>query len=121
MGPQSIVGAAAFHFLVLTAISLIAPDVKITDANVTNKFDKDENSKKVKNTFVFYFIALASLLAYGWVFYCLFDNTISRLEAGLTVGFFFIVLILVYSIDKIIFLCKKQKDDKTLDKSFGKT
>jgi Ca2+/Na+ antiporter len=121
LGPQSIVGAAAFNFLVLSAISLIAPDDETADVNITKKLNQNGNSKKVSTTFMFYFIALASLLAYGWIFYCLFDNTLSRLEAGLTVGFFFILLILAYSFELIIFFCKKKNDYKTMDRTFGKT
>ena len=67
------------------------------------------------------------MLAYGWTFYCLFNDSISKHEAGLTVGFYFIVLIAAYIIDRLVYFCCRrsnqidQEGEKIQDPTFGKT
>ena len=58
---------------------------------------------------MFYYTAFVSVLAYGWVFYCLYDNVITKLEAGLTCGFLLLFIILSYGLDRIVFFCCPRK------------
>lgn len=82
--------------------------------------------KQLTYAWYFWFTAAASLLAYGWAFYCLRSNSISRQEAGLTVAFYVVLLLLGYLIDRLIQPCRrcllrKPEQEETTDPTFGLT
>lgn len=56
-----------------------------------------------------------SLCAYGWAFYCLYSNSITKVEAGLTVGFYFIMLIFAYIIDRLVYCVRQWRKTKVVD------
>lgn len=112
LGPQSIVGVAAFNFLVISAIAIIGAGT--SSHKVLNEADDaviNTGSGKLHSyTWFYWYTAVVSLLAYGWTFYCLFNDSISKHEAGLTVGFYFIVLIAAYIIDRLVYFCCRRSN-----------
>jgi len=87
LGPSTIVGSAAFNLLFISAVCI--PSV--------------EEPKKIADMGVFATTAIFSLFAYFWLLFCLSINTpevVTSEEAWLTLGFFFILLILAFSADK---------------------
>jgi len=90
LGPSTIVGSAAFNLLVITAVSIISIP--------------SGQTKKVDDLGVFATTAIFSLLAYIWLYICLALWTEDRVtipEAILTLTFFFILVVLAFSADKI--------------------
>lgn len=104
LGPQSIIGSGAFNFLVVAAISLAA----------SNK------EKRLQQPWFFWCTAAGSLLAYGWIYYCLNDNVISYAEAGATLGLYFAFIVLMYVIDVVIKCVRKESSSKP-DATWGLT
>ena len=99
LGPSTIVGSAAFNLLVISAVSIIAIGDTI---------------KKIDDMGVFITTAVFSVFAYVWMFYCLSINSpgeVDTTEAYLTFGYFFVLLILAFTADKI-----NQKKKKNLEK-----
>lgn len=88
LGPSTIVGSAAFNLLVISGVSIAAvgPDIK-----------------KIDDMGVFLTTALFSIFAYIWLFLCLAVNSkgfVTVSEAAWTFGFFFILLVLAFGMDK---------------------
>jgi hypothetical protein len=95
-GPRS---PAGFNLLVISAVSIIAIGDTI---------------KKIDDMGVFITTAVFSVFAYVWMFYCLSINSpgeVDTTEAYLTFGYFFVLLILAFTADKI-----NQKKKKNLEK-----
>lgn len=89
LGPSTIVGSAAFNLLVISAVSIYAVG---------------EDVKKIDDMGVFATTAIFSVFAYIWLYYCLSIETpgfVTSKEAYLTFGFFFVLLILAFSADKV--------------------
>jgi len=89
LGAATIVGSAAFNLLVISGVSVYS----IYGGEV----------KKINDVGVFFITAIFSLFAYVWLFICLSVNSPSRVtttEAWLTLGYFFILLILAYGADR---------------------
>jgi solute carrier family 8 (sodium/calcium exchanger) len=87
LGPSTIVGSAAFNLLFISAVCIPAVD----------------EPKKIADMGVFVTTALFSLFAYLWLYICLQVTTpgyVTRVEGWLTLGFFFLLLILAFSADK---------------------
>lgn len=88
LGPQSIVGSAAFNLHVISAVSIMSV-VEI---------------KKIADMGVFIVTATASTFAYFWFFLVLTvisKDVVELWEALLTIGFFFILVILAYGADRV--------------------
>jgi len=95
LGPQAIVGSAAFNLLVISAVSIVAV----------------EEPKKIKMVRVFLTTAVFSTWAYIWFFMTLVvisPGVVELWEAALTLGFMLILVILAYSCDK----CHSKGDDE---------
>jgi len=89
LGPSTIVGSAAFNLLVISGVSILAVD---------------ETPKKVDDLGVFAVTSIASLFAYIWLYLCLqtwSPDHISPVEAWLTLVFFFVLVGLAFSADKL--------------------
>lgn len=87
LGPSTIVGSAAFNLLVISAVSIASVD----------------EVKKVNDMGVFATTGIFSMFAYIWLYLCLSVNSkgvVTVLEAALTLGFFFLLLILAFGADK---------------------
>ena len=88
LGPQTIVGSAAFNLLIITAVSIYAV--------------KDEY-KPIKMVGVFISTAAFSSWAYIWFFLVLVvisPGIVELWEALVTLGFLFLLVIIAYSCDK---------------------
>lgn len=86
LGPQSIVGSAAFNLLVISAVSIVAVD----------------EIKKINMVGVFLTTAFFSTFAYIWFFLVLVvisPGVVELWEAGITLGFMLILVIIAYSCD----------------------
>jgi len=87
LGPQAIVGSAAFNLLVISAVSIVAV----------------EEPKSIKMVGVFITTAVFSTWAYIWFFMTLVvisPGVVELWEAALTLGFMLILVILAYSCDQ---------------------
>ena len=87
LGPQAIVGSAAFNLLVISAVSIVA----VTEP------------KSIKMVGVFLTTAIFSTWAYIWFFLTLVvisPGIVELWEAAVTLGFMLILVILAYSCDK---------------------
>ncbi len=104
LGPSTIVGSAAFNLLVISAVSIIAVGPE---------------GKKIDGLGVFAVTAIASLFAYIWMWFVLAGvtkNQVDMWEAFLTLFFFFLLLFLAFTADKIKFYWDRyQKKRKGLD------
>lgn len=88
LGPQTIVGSAAFNLLIITALSILAV--------------KDE-LKPIKMVGVFIATATFSSMAYVWFFFVLVvisPGVVELWEALTTLGFMILLVIIAYGCDK---------------------
>ena len=95
LGPQAIVGSAAFNLLVISAVSIVA----VTEI------------KSIKMVGVFFTTAIFSTWAYVWFFLCLVvisPGYVALWEALVTLGFMLILCIIAYSCD----VCHTKGEDK---------
>lgn len=101
LGPSTIVGSAAFNFLVISGISIYA----VSEANdERSKQERDEAGtpkgvKKVQDTGVFAITTCWSIVAYIWLYIVLLDGKVQPWEAYLTLGFFFALISTAYVAD----------------------
>jgi len=105
LGIAAIIGSAAFNFLVITGVSIASvseEDDTRTDEEIKED-DTPKGVKKVKDTGVFTVTSIFSLLAYGWLFFCLSDkdSIVTRTEAWVTMVLFFILVILAFIMDRV--------------------
>jgi solute carrier family 8 (sodium/calcium exchanger) len=111
LGPSTIVGSAAFNLLVISGLSIIAVD--------------SDTPKPIADTGVFAITSICSLWAYIWLYLTLQEvskNEIEVWEAWLTLAFFFILIVLSYSADKInSFLVEKKKTAEQKEQEHKKT
>jgi solute carrier family 8 (sodium/calcium exchanger) len=102
LGPSTIVGSAAFNFLVITAVSIYSVDAT-SDDRTDEQLEEDgteKGVKKVLNMMVFTITTTWAVLAYMWLYYVLMDKKVSNLEAYLTLAYFFILLGMAFAADK---------------------
>ncbi len=88
LGPSTIVGSAAFNLMVISAVSVASVG---------------DDPKKIDDMGVFTVTAIFSVFAYVWLFICLSvwtPDEISMVEAVLTLGFFFVLIVLAFAADK---------------------
>ena len=87
LGPSTIVGSAAFNLLIISGVSIASVD----------------EVKKIDDMGVFLTTSFFSVFAYIWLFLCLSvnsENEVTITEACWTFGFFFILLVLAFGMDK---------------------
>lgn len=104
LGPQAIVGSAAFNLLVISAVSIIAV--------------KDE-IKSIKMLGVFIATAVFSTWAYVWFFLTLVvisPGFVELWEAGVTLGFMLLLVIIAYSCD-VCHTSGETKDEKKAEET----
>ena len=116
LGPSTIVGSAAFNLLMISAVSIYS-----VSEESDNKPDRDQTVpigvKKINDLGVFTITVISSIFAYIWLYLCVAGPIITMVEAWLTLSFFFIMLILAYTADKL----KERSDRKKLkDNDLGK-
>ena len=88
LGPSTIVGSAAFNLLVITGVSIAAVD----------------KPKKIADLGVFWVTAISSMWAYIWLLIVLKFSTpdyVSLTEACLTLIFFFVLIVVAFSFNKL--------------------
>lgn len=86
LGPQSIVGSAAFNLLVISGVSILAVSEK----------------KKIADLGVFAITGTASMIAYLWMFIVLQVNSpdyVELWEAIVTLASFVVLVLLAYAAD----------------------
>lgn len=102
LGPSTIVGSAAFNFLVISGISIYAVSDENDDRGTVEELaakGEIKGVKKVADTGVFAVTTIWSIVAYCWLFIVLLDQVVEPWEAYLTLGFFFILIIMAYTAD----------------------
>jgi len=95
------VGSAAFNFLVISGISIYSVNEK-NDARTAEELIEDGTPlgvKKVQDTGVFAVTTIWSIIAYIWLFIVLQDGIVKEWEAYLTLGFFFVLILMAYIAD----------------------
>ena len=102
LGPSTIVGSAAFNFLIISGISIYA----VSEANDTRgsaeelkKQGEIKGVKKVADTGVFAITTCWSIIAYVWLYVVLLDGIVKDWEAYLTLGFFVLLILMAYTAD----------------------
>ena len=99
LGPASIVGSGAFNLLVISGVSIMSV----------------EEPKRIYDLGVYSTTAFFSIFAYFWMFVVLqisSPDLVTQLEAWLTLMFFFILVTMAFSFDKL----QQSKDKKSLNK-----
>lgn len=99
LGPSTIVGSAAFNLLVISGISIASVD----------------EPKKIADLGVFWVTTISSIWAYVWLLIVLkfwTPNYVSLTEAVLTMIFFFLLIMIAFSADKINQRIQRSKEDK---------
>ena len=102
LGPSTIVGSAAFNFLVISGVSIYAVDVA-SDNRTDEQCEEDGTDKGVKKVFnmiVFTITTTWAVLAYLWLYYVLLDKKVTLTEAILTLSYFFILICMAFAADK---------------------
>jgi solute carrier family 8 (sodium/calcium exchanger) len=101
LGPSTSVGSAAFNFLIISGISIYS----VNDKNDTREKSVIEAEglvrgvKKVADTGVFAITTCWSIIAYVWLYVVLLDGVVKEWEAYLTLGFFFLLILMAYIAD----------------------
>ena len=101
LGPSTIVGSASFNFLIISGISIYAVN-ESNDNRTDAECYKDgvvRGVKKVADTGVFAITTCWSIIAYVWLYVVLLDGIVKEWEAYLTLGFFFLLIIMAYIAD----------------------
>ena len=103
LGASTIVGSAAFNFLVISGVSIYAVHAD-NDERDQKELEEDETPhgvKKINDVGVFAITATFSLFAYIWVLIVLRDMEVELYEAVITLALMFVLLILAVSADKM--------------------
>ena len=103
LGAATIVGSAAFNFLVITGVSVAAVSTD-NDARTEAECAEDETPlgvKKVRDLGVFTVTSIFSLVAYAWMLYVLMDGAVTLTEAIITFSLFIVVMAAAYTADQI--------------------
>lgn len=102
LGVATIIGSAAFNFLVITGVSIASVSAEDDDRDQEQLLEDETERgvKKIRDLGVFTITAVTSLAAYGWLYYVLGDNTVNRTEAWVTFLAFFVLILLAFAADK---------------------
>lgn len=113
LGPSTIVGSAAFNFLLISGISIYS-----VTADNDNRTDEDRKEagtpkgvKKVQDVGVFAITTTWSVIAYIWLYVVLLDGVVKPWEAYLTLGFFFALILMAYIADCLRRKTVQQRED----------
>ena len=112
LGAATIVGSAAFNFLIISGVSIYSV-TDDTDNRTPAEIKEDQTEKGVKKVLdvgVYSITTTWSVLAYIWLFVVLIDYTVEPWEAYLTFAFFWILLLMAVSAD----ICRR-KANKALE------
>ena len=101
LGPSTIVGSAAFNFLIISGISIYSVNKDNDDRTDTeiNNDGTERGIKKVADTGVFAVTTCWSIIAYVWLYVVLLDGVVKEWEAYLTLSMFFFLIIMAYIAD----------------------
>ena len=101
LGPSTIVGSAAFNFLMISGISIYSVNEKNDTRTKQELADAGTplGVKKVLDTGVYAITTCWSIIAYIWLYVVLLDGIVKEWEAYLTLGFFFLLIIMAYIAD----------------------
>ena len=114
LGPSTIVGSAAFNFLIISGISIYA--VNEDNDNRTRKELEEAGTpkgvKKVLDTGVFAITTCWSIIAYIWLYIVLLDGLVKEYEAYLTLGFFFALILMAWIADRCRSRTTKEREDE---------
>jgi|Transcript_14276 solute carrier family 8 (sodium/calcium exchanger) len=101
LGPSTIVGSAAFNFLIISGISIYAVNETNDDRTQSERQEAGtpKGVKKVADTGVFAITTCWSIIAYVWLYVVLLDGVVKDWEAYLTLGFFFLLILMAYIAD----------------------
>jgi len=118
LGPSTIVGSAAFNFLIISGISIYSVNKDNDDRTDTeiNNDGTERGIKKVADTGVFAVTTCWSIIAYVWLYVVLLDGVVKEWEAYLTLSMFFFLIIMAYIADC---LRRKTIQDREDDKYGG--
>ena len=103
LGPSTIVGSAAFNLLLISAVSILCVN-KDNDERSDEELKEDETPKgikKIKDLGVFATTTIFSVVAYIWLYVVLIDGVVKPWEAWLTFGFFWMMILIAFIMDKI--------------------
>lgn len=117
LGPSTIVGSAAFNFLVISGVSIYAVNEK-SDNRTEDEIVEDNcprGTKKIQDLGVFAITATWSVVAYCWLYWVLKDQQVEMWEAITTFAFFWVLLIMAFVADKI----NQKKMKSRIDGKFG--
>lgn len=117
LGPSTIVGSAAFNFLVITGVSILSVTEE-TDERTKKEMEEDDTPKgikKIDDVVVFAITATWSVVAYLWLFKVLMDKRVEMWEGILTFCFFWILLFMAYIAD----CCRAKKNSDRETEKFG--
>lgn len=117
LGPSTIVGSAAFNLLIISGVSVFV----VTEENDNRSEEQiasdgtPKGVKKILDMGVFTITTTFSLWAYVWLYICLLDGVVTQVEAWVTFGFFWLLLVIAYIADKI----NEKRMKARLDSRFG--
>ena len=113
LGPSTIVGSAAFNFLVISGISIYSVH-EGNDERTKQEREADGTPlgvKKVQDTGVFAITTIWSIIAYIWLYIVLLDGKVYDWEAYLTLGFFFALILMAYIADCLRRKTMRERED----------
>ena len=118
LGAATIVGSAAFNFLVISGVSIYAVNEDNDDRDLAQREEDGTPAgvKKINDLGVFSITSFFAVGAYIWVYYCLIDYEIQPYEAYITLGLILIFLASATACDK--FNAARRK--KLVDDKYGK-
>ena len=113
LGPSTIVGSAAFNFLIISGLSIYAVHEgnDERDAQECAAQGTPKGVKKILDTGVFAITTTWSIIAYIWLYVVLLDGIVKDWEAYLTVAFMVILLLMAYIADKIRSKTMQERED----------
>lgn len=96
-------GSAAFNLLLISAVSILCVTAE-SDERTDEELKEDETPKgvkKIKDLGVFATTTIFSVVAYVWLYVVLMDGVVKAWEAWLTFGFFWMMILIAFIMDKI--------------------
>lgn len=119
LGAATIVGSAAFNFLVISGVSIAAVSAD-NDTRTDEELAEDGTPagvKKVRDLGVFSVTSIFSLGAYGWMLKVLWDGKVEMYEAIITFSMFFVLMATAYGADQLRSKQTKERQANKLGES----
>ena len=103
LGASTIVGSAAFNFLVISGVSIYAVSPQNDERDLAEREEDGTplGVKKINDLGVFSITCFSAVGAYLWIFWCLKDFEVQPSEAYITFGLFFVLIITATATDMI--------------------